>query len=339
MNKPKFSVPYNGDVAIVDYYIEKKKFINDVYFGLPHSILPSGRIMDYGKKPEAYNRELFLALKKLKANNIKCSLVVNQTCEDSQTFSKEKLDHYSKIIDSFARKKMVDGIVLCNPSYVKELKKRFPKLSFTISVNSNINTLYKARYASQMGFDIINLDRDINQDIKLIKKISKSVPSKIKLLVNECCLNECLFRAQHFNLLCHHEKGMEYQDRIPCVNQVSGSPWTILKSSFILPRDLSEYDNYVDTYKLAGRNMPTKLLKYLLDSYFYRREKGDLLGILSSYGLYVWKNNFVKNNDRIPLLRMEDIPRDYRKIVNNCDFNCNSCDYCKKIWKKCLEVY
>lgn len=41
MNKPKFSVPYNGDVAIVDYYIEKKKFINDVYFGLPHSILPS----------------------------------------------------------------------------------------------------------------------------------------------------------------------------------------------------------------------------------------------------------------------------------------------------------
>ncbi|MBU0457181.1 MAG: hypothetical protein ABH824_01530 [Nanoarchaeota archaeon] len=339
INSIKFSVPYNGDSEIVDFFIEHKNFINDVYFGLPYNILPSGRIMGFNEKPNNYLQNLHKTLNKLKENKIETSLVINRNCEGEKTFSTEMINEYKEIIKPFIRNKLINNVVLSNPIYYDELKKEFPNLTFSISVNTNINTLYKAKYIDGFGFDIIIIDREINHDKELIKEISKKVSAKIKILVNECCLNECLFRTSHFNLLSHHKENIDYKERIPCVKIYSKEPWRMLKSSFILPRDLYEYEKFVDIFKLAGRSLPTKILKYLLRLYFYREEEGDLLAILSSYGLFTWKNEFVKRNNKIPFLEMSKLPKDFKNFIANCNFNCKECEYCKNIWNSCLTTY
>jgi len=335
----KFSVPYNGDYEIVEYFIENKKFISDVYFGLPHKVITSGRIIDYNFKSSDYLKNLPLALKKLKENGIKCSLVMNRSCDGEMTFSPELVQKYKEIIRPLVNENLIDNVVLSNPVYFTELKKEYPLLTFSISVNSNINSIYRAKFIDQLGFDIIIVDRDINHNEELIKNISNNVSAKIKLLVNECCLNECLFRTYHFNLLSHHQGDIAYHKILPCTKIYSKEPWKMLKSSFILPKDLDNYDDFVDIFKLAGRELPTKLLKHLLEIYFHRKNEGDLLTVLSSYGLHVWKNEFIKKHNKIPYLQMDKLPKNFKSFIANCDLNCKECNYCEKVWNTCLTTY
>lgn len=335
----KFSVPYNGDEKIVEYFIENKRYIEDVYFGLPSSFFPSGRIIEYNKGSEKYLENLFIALEKLKLNKIKCSLLINSSCEGDKTFSKELIDKYKKTIDLFYSKGLITNVVLFNPVYISELKKSFKNLKFSISVNSGINTLNKAKQIDSMGFDTIIIDRDINHKKDLIKKISENVHAKIKLLVNECCLNECLFRASHFNCLSHPNKEINYKEIIPCVKIFSKEPWRLFKSSFILPNELKDYSEYVDVFKIAGRSLPTKLLKYSLDIYFKQEKQGDLLAILSSFGLYTWRAEFIKKNNKIPRLELKKIPDNFRSTLNNCNMECKKCKYCSRVFNEILETY
>lgn len=335
----KFSVPFNGDPELVDFLLDNKRFINDIYFGMPHNLLPSGRIIEYNEKSENYLSNLIKSLKTLKENKIICNLAMNSACEGEKIFSRDTLNKYKYFISEFVKDDLIKGVILSNPVYIKELKKEFPNLIFSISINANINSVYRAKYADKMGFNTITIDRDINHNKELIKRISKNVSAKIKVLVNECCLNECLFRSFHFNLMSHHKKDIDYKKRIPCVEIYSKEPWDMLKSSFILPKDLKGYEGFVDVFKIAGRNLPTRILKYLLKSYFYRKKKGDLLAILSCYGLFTWKDEFIKKNNKIPYLEMNKLPENFRKIISNCNFNCKKCNYCKNIWDYCLTNY
>ncbi|MBD3259445.1 hypothetical protein GF371_02325 [Candidatus Woesearchaeota archaeon] len=332
----KFSVPFNGDLDLIDYIIDKKDKVSDVYFGLPFSIMPSGRLIEFNPGSEEYLETLNKALDKLNEYKIPCTMLINLQCESDKTFSKEMLQNISKTIRSF--KDRIQGVTLFNPAYIKELKARFPDISFSISVNSNINSLYRAKITEELGFDTIVLDRDINRDLKKIKKIAETVDAKIKMLVNEACLKDCLFRISHFNLLSHHKQGLDYKELIPCVKFYSEKPWTILLSSFILPKDLKKYP-FVDQFKIAGRNLPTKLLKYTLSAYFNEKTDFDLLAVLSCYGLYVWKNDYIKRYNRVPYFDASKIPDDFFNKTSNCDFNCTECNYCEKIWNDCMTEY
>ncbi|MCK4670747.1 MAG: U32 family peptidase [Nanoarchaeota archaeon] len=333
----KFSVPFNGDLELIDYIIEHKDKVSDVYFGLPFTTMPSGRLIEYNAKSDKYIDNLNKALDKLNQQNVPCTMLINLQCESEKTFSREMLDNIKKVIELYKNK--IEGITLFNAVYVKQLKEIFPELSFSISVNSNINSPYKAKIAEELGFDTIVIDRDINRDFEKVKNLAESVNAKIKMLVNEACLKECLFRISHFNLLSHHKEGLDYKGLIPCVKYYTKKPWEVLLSSFILPKDLKNYDPFIDQFKIAGRNLPTKLLKYALSAYFEEKKEFDLLAVLSSYGLYVWKDNYVKKKNKIPYFNAAKLPDDFFKKITNCNFNCASCNYCEKVWNDCLTEY
>jgi hypothetical protein len=159
------------------------------------------------------------------------------------------------------------------------------------------------------------------------------------MLVNEACMKECLFRISHFNLLSHYNEGTEYKKLIPCVRYYSKKPWAFLLSSFILPKDLKKYEPFVDQFKIAGRNLPSKLLKYALSVYFEEKKQFDLLETLSCYGLYVWKDEYVKAKNKVPYFDTAKLPSDFFDKISNCNYDCASCGYCEKVWNGCLTEY
>jgi collagenase-like PrtC family protease len=149
----KFSVPFNGDLELIEYVIEHKDKVSDVYFGLPFKIMPSGRLMEFNAKSEKYLDNLSKALELLNLHNLPCTMLVNLQCESDKTFSNEMIDNIKRVIESYRGR--IQGVTLFNADYVQQLKYAFPELSFSISVNSNINSVYRAKIAEEMGFDTI----------------------------------------------------------------------------------------------------------------------------------------------------------------------------------------
>jgi collagenase-like PrtC family protease len=70
---------------------------------------------------------------------------------------------------------------------MRMIKSRIPGLEIQASVNCYIKTVEQAEYFSDC--DVITTDRDINRDIGLIKEIMDATGKRIKILINEGCLN------------------------------------------------------------------------------------------------------------------------------------------------------
>lgn len=109
---------------------------------------------------------------------------MNATCEGENTGDKLhmlKLIKYVKIL----HKAGLTSLTLTNMLYAPFFRKAFPDITIYSSVNCYLKTVEQAIYLKDLGIDILTIDRDINREVELIRKIKKRTDLGIQMLLNE----------------------------------------------------------------------------------------------------------------------------------------------------------
>jgi collagenase-like PrtC family protease len=323
----KFSIWYNQTDSFLDLLQRYKDNISSVYFALPIYIWSSWRHLVQNSN---YEKDIFNLIKVCKEYWIETILVVNATCEWENTWDKDyllKLIAYIKKIEKI----WLNSISLTNLLYVRFIKKSIPKLKIYASVNCYVKNVEQAIYMKKLWIDVLTIDRDINRDLDLIKKIKVRTWLPIQILLNEWCFRNCPFRHTHFNIISHQVEN----------NQINNSKWSynllekyscfpllvenkkmIFRVPFIRPEDLHYYDWLCDIFKLTTRDNPIEEVELMLSSYIKWYYHWNLFDIIPSC---IWNHENIVNKIDNDKLTKFNFFEDIKKCIWDCD-SCNNCD-------------
>ncbi|MEJ2109787.1 MAG: U32 family peptidase [Acidobacteriota bacterium] len=201
----EFSVPYNYDAETLDEIFKRKALngnrIREIYLCGPQDFAGSGRIS--GKLEYA---EFSRTVESIHGQGIRVNLLLNSICEGDNWYStgvlKKTMDYLGRIVDENG----VESVTIANPLYIREVRRRFPKLEICASVLGDIDNVHKAVIFKKAGADTITPDVNINRNLKVLKEIVARTGTELKLMVNEGCLFHCPFRKFHFNYISHKSR-------------------------------------------------------------------------------------------------------------------------------------
>jgi hypothetical protein len=259
----KFSIGYNFDTKALDILDAYKNNIESFYFPIPGEYLGSGRSI---KETGSYSAQIPRIIRKCGSLKINSQLLLNATCEGKDGASKA---HFERVLNFIKRlkDKGLNSVVITNPVYIGMIKKRIKGLRIESSVNCYVRTVEHALYLKDLGVDVLTIDRDINRDIPLIRRIKEKTGLKLKLMLNEGCLGNCPYRISHYNLLAHGvtlpQKNMEgvFFDRF-CIQIYTKDPSKVLRVPFVPPEEAGRYKQFIDYYKLSTRVFSIKRINY-----------------------------------------------------------------------------
>ncbi|MDD5097519.1 MAG: tetratricopeptide repeat protein [Candidatus Omnitrophica bacterium] len=325
----KFSIGYNQDIKLLDLLGIYKNNIQAFYFPIPEHYLGTGR---YIRQSKDYPNQIPEIIARCNSLNITPQLLLNATAE--KKFGKKEpafksLLNYLKKLKNLGLK----SVVVTNPVYISRIKNEIKDISLESSVNCYIRTVKRALYFKDLGVDVLTIDRDINRNFSLIKEIKDKTGLKIRVMLNEGCLNSCPFRISHYNYLStraglpKNPAADVLMDQL-CVDIYKKHPLKLLRIPFIPPEALSYYSQFVDYYKLSTRVFSTERIEFCLKAYLHRHFNGNLLTLLDSPGLayfeYVDYRALVKSNI-------------FKKMLY-CNFKCANCVYCRKLFKQAVLI-
>lgn len=320
-----FSLGYNHTKSFIEMIPLLEGRVNEIYFPIPSKIMGSGRVITHEKD---YEKNIIKIINACKENSMESNMLLNPTCEGKNAGGKKLADRiiiYLKKMQKYG----LSGVSVTNASLVQRIKKEIPGLIIHSSVNCYVKNIEHAKYLKDLGVDVITIDRDINRDIDLIKKIKKATGAKIKVILNEGCLRNCPYRHTHFNMISHF-KDTDYFDEVSCINIYRKNPEKLFSIPFIRPEDLKKYDGIADYYKLSTRTTPIMKIPIILDAYIRESFDGNLLYLLSTKGLFL---HFKEIDNKI--LNKEG----FGNMLWNCaDKECNGCEYCKDLLKKAVKM-
>ncbi len=302
---------------LLETYAEQ---IDSLYFPIPPQYLATGRNIPIEKD---YKTNIHTVIKKCENTNINSQILLNATCEGAACADTRHMKKVTDYLKTLA-KSGLKSASLTNPFYITEIKKEIPELEVHSSINCYTSNLEQALYLKDMGIDVLTIDRDINRDIGLIKKIKKATGLKIKLLANEGCLSNCPFRKMHFNSLAHRIPDKPFLDR-SCITVISKDPKKVFRIPFIRPEDIKHYKPFTDYFKLATRTFPTSQIETTLKAYINEEHNGDLLDILDMTSMKCYFT-FINNKVLDSLNFFENMQK--------CTLDCETCGYCGTLLKK-----
>ena len=338
----KFAVGYqhieDGEpfASIVADY---REHISEVYFAWVGQ--PSGRPV-LGATGDDADPELQLQLEEelqlLRQMGIKLDLLLNANCYGERAVSVAFENEVVSIIKHLDSRGCFPGIVTTTSFMIaRTIKKHFSKIEVRASVNMRVGTIQALGYLEEL-FDSFYLQRDLQRNIKYTRKIHdwcKQKGKKICILANSGCLRFCPAQTFHDNLIAHSEEA-EKQKNIPdwnphlCWNLYNNPENYVesLKSTWIRPEDLSQYDGIVDTVKLATRQHAHP--RMVIGAYAEGSFCGNLLDLLEPGFSPAFAPRFIDNTA---------FPSDWGKHISECDSVCESCGYCDEVLKQVLASF
>jgi hypothetical protein len=278
-------------------------YIKEVYFPMQSDIIGSGR-------PVQPTEHL---LKFIENDTIPKSVLINpivlpRPIDDIA----EEILHYLKGLIS---RHNIIGVSVANLSLARLIKAEFPKIEITASTLMDIFTVQQVLMLDR-SVDVIVPSSRIIRDIMRLQELRASFKGKIRLLVNESCLPDCLYRTQHFFEMS------DFTNKHPeslCNKLLNQFPWMTLTGSWILPQHLHFFDGIYDELKFAGRVTLKNSNDYIevLENYFFRRKI---------------------NNNKIgggPASIPDDISITdaFYEHTLHCNKKCDECTVCREYWK------
>lgn len=207
-----------------------------------------------------------------------------------------------------------------------QVKAEFPELFVKNTILRNVSEARDVAHLAEAGFDYVNLDRDLMRDhdrLSEINKVRKKYNIKISLLANEGCLGGCPVMDEHFQFNNTRSGAQYFNDpisRVSCPQWDTEDKAIALKTANFPPwrEDWIELLQYVDTFKMHGRESPNRLFETMnIIKRFADNE--DIL--------------FDTFDDYLKESRLGDRPIDaWRKKIKTCKFDCWDCNYCDKVW-------
>ncbi len=339
MSSLEFSVPYNNDPATLPEIVKLKaqngNRIKEIYLSGPQEYSGSGRIA-----PELNVDEFVRIVDSIHKEEIRVNLLLNSICEGTDWYSSRVLNSTMDYLKRAHEDLGVEAVTIANPLYIREVRRRFPKIEITASVLGDIDSVQKAVIFRKAGADVITPDVGINRNLGLLKKIKEKTGAEIKLMVNEGCLFQCAFRKFHFNYISHKSRnpgsGKEVRSEdnvfsLNCIQLSKGDPSQILKSGWIRPEDARRYSEISSYFKIVGRTSSKTMLLRSVNAYMNESWPGDLLELMAG-NLYSVAMSQLMHLDNKSLDEVGFFDR-----VASCDKECSECDYCRALAEKLIK--
>jgi len=324
----KFSIWFNQKLDFLDLIDRYKDNLSSIYLPLPYSIWNSWR--DETQLNNYEEKIIYDVIDRCKKYNIDTILIMNSTCEWENTWDKYYMLKLIKFVKDL-HKRGLTSITLTNMLYVPFFRRALPNITIYSSINCYLKTVEQAIYFKDLWIDVLTVDRDINRDINLIKRIKQRTGLDIQILLNEGCFSNCPYRHTHFNIAAHRvdyntdERVSNWKYNLiedySCVPMVNKNKKLIFRAPFIRPEDLVHYDGVIDVYKLDTRPESTQRISKMLDAYIAWYYHWDLKDIID----FPYQNIPYIDNDKLTELNFFD------KLVK-CPKDCYSCNVCEQFF-------
>lgn len=325
----KFSIPYNGDLDLVEWAIASGQ-VYEVYFS-------GSAETDYKSEYNMYNQKEIEKLIRLCAEK---KVGRNFLMNKSILFFNNMKNILSSLkrVDSFGG---LTAITVGDTFIVPYIRGIFPKIPIQSSVFLHIDSASKVREALKMGITNFCLDVSCNRngpELEKIRDLKKYYPEMtVKLLANHGCYNHCFYELQHqhwFVLKDLELKNAVDQGKNALGNVVKGKKCLYrtndltdeIRRPFIRPQDIAFYEenHLADYIKIANRVDKTPLLRMKLEAYFNRAYNGDIFTLLPGRPLPVICQN-------------ANFPKGFVRKVCFCGQVCDNCVYCRDVALRTFE--
>ena len=345
----QFNVATNWDFKLIE---ELAKYpVKDLYGAGSMSVVGHGRpsfvLNDISEEKIAEY------ITKVHEKKMEFSYLLNAPCmsnmEYDTEYHKKLINHLQWISDIGA-----DNVIVTIPFLIQLIKEQFPKLKIRVSTIADVNSVNRAKFYESLGANEITPSIMINRDFKTLEKIQKAVKCKIVPLLTDGCLYQCPFRNYHYNLLGHssqsfHELEGNYIDTciINCSIIKFSQPAEILKCRWIRPEDLTHYEDIgIDTFKIAGRRMPSEWLIRAVKAFSSRSYEGNLIDIIQGFSMSIG----IENDPNATMFKAIDQESKSKLVIDNtkldgfidffkkqdCISMCDECNYCEKWAEKAV---
>lgn len=257
----KYEVPYNFVKGLVTFYAKYRTFIRFLY--LPpfrEDSINTRSSIETKKRGWCYmpvsRVEYEFHLRLICNANLKF-LVLWQ--DPKRPIRKEDIEYYVSLGAS--------GFIVGNDSNAEFIKKNNPTLIVICSLVQRVCSDALSR--DFVYYDYILLYYPYNRGLDALKEL-ESIKHKLILMPNSLCHVDC---PSMFHWFPPMNSNFKMSEHCPSLKQP-------FYSSFISPKHLYLFDEYVCGYKLQGREYPTELLMYICETYFNRNSAADLLKAL-----------------------------------------------------------
>lgn len=335
-NMPKFSIPFNGDINLLERISDFPVF--EIYTCATTEGLGAGRAAKR-LRPITFallNDVYEWCIKK----GVEFNYLINSPyyhpdiLYDFENFKK----NIFPILDIGVKK-----FTVCLPQIANFLKKLIPDCEICVSQFANINSVHALNHWKNLGASEFYIGPDIIRNLDLIKHLS-SFGMDVRTVVNNACIVGCPLKTYHGVFESHHSligttNGYNDYCTTFCKKILQSDAQQIFCSGFVRPEDLSLYvDSGVKMFKIVDRNRDTDWIVKALDAYTKQIYKGNLAELL---GLYKLKPIDMKNDIKFSsTVNFDDIVIDnsilgseFSHILKNCNPT-----YCNGKNKSCISL-
>ena len=308
----KYSVGLGLDNGFVEYIIENKEHISEVYFSwADFSNGRSNQLMSDDYTPWEKQAMQSAALKKISENGIALNLLFNANCYGRESMSRAFFEKIGMSVEYIKETYGLNSITTTSPLIARFIKDNFEDISLRASVNMEIGSVEGMDYLSQY-FDGYYMKREYNRDFEKIKELSdwcKETGKQLFLLANSGCLNNCSAHNFHDNLVAHEQEISQMDNAYTfsgiCKEYLKDEKnymALINNTNFIRPEDIVKYEPYFLAVKLATRvhKSPGMVLK----SYIRGKYSGNILELLEpAHNIYPY---VIENGEPLKLKKISE---------------------------------
>ncbi len=354
----QFSIPYNGDIELVNKILEGYSENVDSFYG-NFGIDPFGG----GRAQKSIFIDTFEELKeiisRLKEKQISFNYVINST----NMMNREFVPDYKKLFLGFIEKLLdlgINTVTLCNPYLIQETRQAFPDINISASVNFKVKSLEELNYITELGCSEATLHYDLLKNFKELRKIRENSNLLLKLIPHDVYINNCPWQKGHTRMQGAHSRQKDFTSpyfsyyRNKCVNIRNYYPEEILRASWFLPEEIDNYTNIgYSNFKLLDRLATTSWIVRVLELYSSKETPENIEEILGTYGgksnisnfeSLPCESNSIYPKDKLELIPNINIDKEYSEKLRAYWFsdkhntiNCNTCKHCNSIAIKELD--
>ena len=249
----KYDVGTNFDYKLFDIIKENDKDhrIKNVYGKLKNDGLQGGRSTSI--IPELTMDQFADYVKACKENDLSFNYLINPLCMDQNELDPDK----GKAMRDFIHNAYDAGVryfTINSPTLIKYVKNEFKDVFITLGLYAYPVTIQQVEYWRNWGVDEITLDHSFNRNFDLLRKTLKFYKDSdfsLRLIANNFCLKECIFRLNHGSFCSHSEREKLSMDfnLINCTYRKVSNPKAMLTSEWIRPEDIHYYEELADFFK------------------------------------------------------------------------------------------
>lgn len=282
--------------------------VRNLYGKLKEDVIGGGR--PNFALPDVSRKDLEKHISLAHQNKISFNYLLNALCMDNR----EVIASTNKQIRGFVsylEKIGADSVTVGSPFILRLVKENSP-LKVSVSVYNDIDSLQRIKEWCQLGADELTLHYSYNRNFRKLEDVLKKFDIDFRLIANNVCLHECIYRTNHAASLAHssqtnHESEGFFLDyySLKCGRDKIANPVKLITSDWIRPEDVHFYEELCDkvgkknlSLKLTERTRTTEWLVSAVQAYAQRRKDGNLFDIINFVGNKAYaqinKGSFVK---------------------------------------------